>query len=662
MFRLPTTWLTLLLALVLACPDAVGQPSGLAIDGGSRYDLVPFLQHAEDPTDGWWPYDEQCRLLPPEDGPVFASVSDPASSSVPGFSTHPQWFHIRLRHIESSPQRRWLVVGNPHLDRIDLLVGHRGQLIAHAQGGDLLPFDRRAVPHRQHVFPVDMLPGEEVDLHLRVWSSSSLDAPIQLWLPESLIRRDHAIYLLLGLYFGITAGLMGHALVLYAAMRDRVYLLYAGVRSTIGLGLLALSGLGAEFVWTDGGPWNRVLQQVGLTLAGVLAVQFTRRFLDTRQHVPRLDRVLRMLGTLWLVIFLLTSLWPQHRFIPLLMLLFLLTTAVLAVVGLHAIRYRRIGAEYFCMAWSVSLVGSMAEIAIRMGYWTRPDAISQPLVIGSTVEMVLMAFALGERIRAERSAKRRAQALQIREAARLQEVRRTSAEKSRLLAAVTHDLRQPVYAITLATQSLAQQTDRPVSALTLMQMREAIASADHMLDSLHTMSRLEVGALRPQMADFSIQPLLERIDVIHGLQARTKGLRWTVTPGVTRVRSDPVLLERILGNLASNAVRYTLRGGVVIACRPRRDGLLLQVWDTGIGVPPENLETIFGAYFRGVPETATDSGVGLGLFIVRHTAALLGITLGLRSQPGRGSCFWLRVPLAPVRPAAAPDLAARTHR
>ena len=509
-----------------------------------------------------------------------------------------------------------------------------------------------------------MLPGEEIDLHLRIWSSSSLDAPIQLWLPESLIRRDHAIYLLLGLYFGITAGLMGHPLVLYAAMRDRVYLLYAGLRLTIGLALLALSGLGAEFVWTHGGPWNRVLQQVGLTLAGMLAVQFTRRFLDTRQHMPRLDRGLHLLSAIWLVIFLLTSLWPQQQLVPLLLLLVLLTTAVLVVAGLQAIQHRSIGAEYFCMAWSVSLLVSVAEIAIRMGYWTRPDAISQPVVIGSTIEMVLMAFALGERIRAERSAKRRAQALQIREAARLQEVRRTSAEKSRLLAAVSHDLRQPVYAITLATQSLAQQPDRPVSACTLMQMREAIASADHMLDSLHTMSRLEVGALRPHMADFSIQPLLERIDLIYGLQARTKGLRWTVTPGVTQVRSDPVLLGRILGNLASNAVRYTRRGGVVIACRPRRDGLLLQVWDTGIGVPPENVESIFGAYFRGVPETETDSGVGLGLFIVRHTAALLGITLGLRSRPGRGSCFWLRVPLAPlvpVRPAAVPDLAARTH-
>lgn len=658
--RWPNPWravLACLLALCLQGGARAEHQAELVIDGAYRYDLVPHLLHAEDPTDRWWPYDAEGRLLVSGDRPTFLPLSGPEAIARLGFSDHPQWFHIRLRHIDSSPQRRWLVVANPHLDRIDLLIGSHGRLVAHDRGGDLLPFDHRTVPHRQHVFPIDLLTGDEVDLYLRVWSGSSLDAPIQIWMPEALIRRDHAIYLLLGLYFGITAGLVGHALVLYAAMRDQVYLVYAGMRAAVGLGLLAMSGLGAEFIWTEGGHWNRTWQQTGLTLSGLLAVQFARGFLDTRDRVPWIDHALKALGGIWLTCFIVTSLWTDHPLVQALLFLAVFTIGVLLLVGGHAMHHRQIGGAYFFLAWSASLAGSLLELLIRLGFWIRPDVITQPLVIGSTVDMVLMAFALGERIRAERRAKQQAQALQIREAARLHELRRTSAEKSRLLAAVSHDLRQPVYAITLATQSLAHQPDRPVPAFTLMQMREAIASADHLLDSLHTMSRLEAGALRPQVNSFSIQPLLERIDVVYGLQARAKGLRWTVTPGLTWVRSDPILLERILGNLAANAVRYTQRGGVVIACRPRRDGLLIQVWDTGLGIPADQLDAIFAAYFRGVAETETDNGVGLGLFIVRQSSLLLGIQLGVRSRPGRGSCFWIKVPLAldvGPQPAGAP--------
>lgn len=660
--QLLTTWLA---GLLLVCTQAVAwatDPPELRIEAEARYDLVPHLLYADDPPGTWWPYDDDELLRTDGPGPLFVPLAGPGAAPRLGFSDDVQWFHVRLRHTGASPLRRWLVVGNPHLDQIDLLIGSQGRLRAHERGGDLLPFDHRAIPHRQHVFPIDLLPDQPVDLYLRVRSASSLEIPLDLWQPESLIRRDHAVYLLLGLYFGISAGLMGQTLVMYAAMRDRIYLQYAGLRLTIGLGLMALSGLGAEFVWTGGGHWNRTLQQLGITLAGVLAVEFSRRFLGTPERMPRVDPHLHGLGAVWMACFMLTSLWPEHPFVPQLLILALATVVVLVLLGTYSLRLGLIGAPQFLAAWAAMLIGALLELAIRMGYWTRPDSVSQPLVAGSTLEMILMAFALGGHIRAERRARQDAQAQQISEAARLHEVRRTSAEKSRLLAAVSHDLRQPVYAITLAAESLARRPDRPVSSVTLNQMREAIASADHLLDALHTMSRLEVGALRPRLSCFSIQPLLDRVDVVYGLQARAKGLRWTVTPGIAHVYSDPILLERILGNLVANAVRYTQQGGVVVACRPRRDGLLVQVWDTGIGVSPEQADTIFEAYFRGVPETETDNGVGLGLFIVRESAALLGIEVGMRSRPGRGSCFWIKIPLAFKTWPDRSDPEAPTHR
>lgn len=652
-------WLAVEMVTAIVVRPAVGQPDVIEVGMAPEQILSDQARMARDPSLTWWPFDPEGRQLPLPPGMVFRP---PALGETPlsiGFTGSALWFHWRLRLADDAPARWWLAVANPQLDRIDLLISQDGQLLTHDQGGDLLPFDQRKVPHRHHVFPLWLKPGQVIDVHLRIHSHSSMEAPVTLWQPDHLIRQDHRLYMGLGLYFGMMVGMVIYTFFLYAAMRDRVYLLYAGMRLAVGMGLLALSGLGAEFLWPGGGEWNRIWQLVGLTAGGAMALAFGRGYMLTADRVPRLDRFLRLLVQAWLAFLLLSLVWREHPLVPVLLVLAVVTAAVLALLGVLAMRQRRIGGLYFLLAWLSLLCGAAMEVVIRCGYWARPDIIGQPLVIGSGIEMLLMCFALAERVRAERRAKQRAQALQIREAARAHEARRASAEKSRLMAAISHDLRQPVYAITLATESLGHGAGSAVPLPTLEQLRAAIASADHLLDALHTLSRLELGALRPRPVVFSLESMLERIDVVYGLQARSKGLRWAVTPCLCRVRSDPILLERIVGNLAANAVRYTVCGGVLVTCRRRRDAVLIQVWDTGIGIPAHEHEAIFRAYFRGVPDTETDNGVGLGLFIVRQSALLLGIQVGLRSRPGRGSCFWLRVPLdLPACQAAGPATAA----
>lgn len=234
--------------------------------------------------------------------------------------------------------------------------------------------------------------------------------------------------------------------------------------------------------------------------------------------------------------------------------------------------------------------------------------------------------------------------------------KRTLDERSRLLSAVAHDLRQPLYAMSLATQSLARQRyPRHPDAL-LAQLRNALESVDTLLDTIDTVALLETGAMQPRLSVFSVQVMLERIDRLYGPQARARGLHWTVTPSLEVAHTDAVLLERMLGHLVSNAVRCTPLGGVLVSCRRRGRHLLFQVWDTGPGMNETELATVFELHFRGQARTETDNGVGLGLSIVHHAARLLDIGLGVRSRVGHGTCFSLRVPrgeaAAPVQLAA----------
>lgn len=266
-----------------------------------------------------------------------------------------------------------------------------------------------------------------------------------------------------------------------------------------------------------------------------------------------------------------------------------------------------------------------------------------PVLLVSVIGGNLFKFAL-EQATAKRVL--RAYAQRAREQVAREEAQHTLEEKTRFMAAITHDLQQPIYALSLATESMVRRRMERLEPETLVQMQSALHSAGELLASLAMNVRLERAALRPEIEDFSVQHMLERMDAMFAARAQQQRLRWRVLPCLAVVRSDPVMLERMVCNLISNAMRYTKQGAVLLSCRKRAAHLLIQVWDTGPGIPEHERSTIFDAYHRGSAAQPQDKGLGLGLSIVSRCAHLLDIRVELRSVPGRGSRFELRVPLA----------------
>ncbi|NRT55294.1 ATP-binding response regulator [Sphaerotilus uruguayifluvii] len=240
--------------------------------------------------------------------------------------------------------------------------------------------------------------------------------------------------------------------------------------------------------------------------------------------------------------------------------------------------------------------------------------------------------------------------------------------KSRFLAAASHDLRQPVVTIGLLIDLLREQVPAPLRPMT-ERVDEAVSSMEDLLKGLLDLSRLEAGTVRPRPQPVALQPLLDAIASHEGEAARRKGLRLRLRPSAATVVSDPVLLEQILRNLVSNAVRYTERGGVLVGVRRRGERLQIDVIDTGVGIAPEDQQAVFEEFVqldtrigapRGPALGDSSRGLGLGLSIVQRSAALLGHRLLLDSRPGRGSRFSLQLDSAvPLQPVPAPSGAAR---
>jgi PAS domain S-box-containing protein len=238
-----------------------------------------------------------------------------------------------------------------------------------------------------------------------------------------------------------------------------------------------------------------------------------------------------------------------------------------------------------------------------------------------------------------------------------------SSAKSRFLAAASHDLRQPLQAAILYNNVLKRRLDGTAQAETVGKLQSSLEALRDLLNRLLDVSRLEAGAITAEVSVVSVRILFERLEDEFAPQAQEKGIGLRMRPGDWRVRSDPQLLEQLLRNLVSNALRYTEQGRVLVGCRPAGAELRIQVWDTGIGIPPRELEAIFDEFYQvSNPERHRQAGLGLGLAIVRGLSQLLGHPVRVRSELGRGSVFEVRVPLSgphAARAEAPPIRAAR---
>jgi signal transduction histidine kinase/FixJ family two-component response regulator len=233
--------------------------------------------------------------------------------------------------------------------------------------------------------------------------------------------------------------------------------------------------------------------------------------------------------------------------------------------------------------------------------------------------------------------------------AALREAEQANLAKSKFLAAASHDLRQPIHAQGLFLEVLGRTDLTPAQQNLLASARAASEASANMLHTLLDYSRIEAGVVEPQIQPFLLQPLLNKLENELAPQANTKGIVYRSRETHAALLSDPALVELILRNLISNAIRYTERGGVLVACRVHGGAAQLEVWDTGIGIPPAQQQEVFREFHQlGNPERNRQKGLGLGLAIAQGLARLLGHELALASRPQRGSVFRLGIPLANV--------------
>jgi PAS domain S-box-containing protein len=397
-----------LLALVLALAGLAAQAQQILLPVGAQdsYNLARAFTYLEDPQ-GRLGIDD---ILQPAAQAGFRPMPQLGPGANFGLTNSAIWLRVTLQ-TEAGSAPDWLLeIAYPPLDRLELWApdgasGYRVQV-----GGDQLAFAERRIPHRNHVLPLQLAPGAATTVYLRLQSQGTVSAPARLWRPQALWKNDQAAYSALSLYFGLLLGLLLYNLLLFVSVREPAYLIYVAFAAAMGVGQAALTGLGAQFLWPQWGWWNGVSPPVGLASAAVLGLLFARSFLSSAARMPRLDKLLLAQLAGWMLALATAVTLPYTVSSWIITALAPISVATMVVVGVISVRREFAGARYFFTAWALLLLGVATLSLHNTGILPSNAITSNALLIGSALEMVLLSFALGDRMNVARRFKEQAQA------------------------------------------------------------------------------------------------------------------------------------------------------------------------------------------------------------------------------------------------------------
>jgi diguanylate cyclase (GGDEF)-like protein len=363
------------------------------VDGTENYPLGLHLSYFED-KEGRMSLQD---VLEEESRQPFT----PSDKAVPSFSFTKSslWFRLDL-HNQDSPVQRWLLEClYPPLDHINVYLIDANNNVVTYRGGDRLPFSKRAVKHRNVMFNVPLSMGESVRVYIRVRTEGSLQVPLFLRSPRALLAKDHEEQYALGLFYGALIAMLLYNLLVFASIRDISYLYYVAYIANWILFQMSLNGLAFEYLWPDFPNWGNMATPFFVGFSVLMMVLFARAFLETRIHMPRFDRFLKI-GAAFAGAAMVAAILVGYTIAMKLGTVTALVTAILIVsAGLWSLKIGVRQARFFMLAWTALLLGIVVYTLKTLGVLPSNPFTEYGMQIASVVEVILLSFALAHRMR-----------------------------------------------------------------------------------------------------------------------------------------------------------------------------------------------------------------------------------------------------------------------
>lgn len=561
------------------------------------------------------------------------------------------WFHFRISNRSEKPQALLLQINNPVLDQIDLFTSGDDIANSHIKLGDSYSFSQRPVKTRAFTIPLSLPAGSSQDYYLQIRSSSSINVPLQVGSPPDFIGDHELEEWLHGAGFGVAGGILIYHLFLWLAVRERVYRFYVLYAAAAFGYLLCFEGVGYR-LWPEQPTWNSHAQLTFIYLMLAAGPLFARDFLGTSTR--RLsDLALRLAATLSSITLIAQFFLPLATGYRLQPIVAIFVISTIAATALARWRDGMREARLFLVAWSMLLLLGLLQSLHSIGLTPAlPFSLTlNGMEMGFILQQLLLSLALASRL----NMLKREQDIQQKTLLRAEA---ENAAKSEFLAKMSHEIRTPMNALLGITQLLQDTSLDHTQKSYVDTLHRSGHALLHVINDILDYSKITAGKITLENTDFDLQALVDECIQVFSLSAQEKSLSLQCVIGndfTRNLRGDPNRLRQVLLNLLSNALKFTAQGSVQLHVRrlsafaDGRVRLEFTVRDTGIGIPPEKIDSLFDWFTQADSSTAREyGGTGLGLTISQQLINLMGGAIRVDSQPGKGSSFSFSIVLSPA--------------
>jgi len=663
--RSPLSALLVTVILLAGIPSnlfAASHPSKSAIS------TTPYALsvNGDNLTDGMvWLRDEKHQLTP--DSALVALQQHGKQNQRghhPSFGFERATIWLLLNITNDSNETDWILqAGRAHIDHLDLfLLDDQGRQLHHWRHGDQVSWSERPYPHSNLLFPLELETQKSYQLMIRTSSTGGIEMPMSLHTPYGFQQYDAAIQKFIGLYLGAILVTLLFNLLLFIAIRDSSYLMYVLYIACLLLYLASRESLTFSWFWPEQ-PWLNNHVQAASAIAGLgFFSLFANAFLQLKKSLPVISRGLIFFGGGLLVAALLSPLIEVGLVLRTVTLTAALLIAFVTAVTIIQIRAGYRPACYFFLSSAPLAIMIFLYVLKTYSFIDSSWLLDHGFEVGSTLEAWLLSFALAYRFTMLRDENEKIQQqatleLEQRVLERTKELHDALNARSEFLAVMSHEIRTPLHAILGTVDVLKDGMNSQKQKQQLYIVEQSGNTLLALINDILDYASIERGKLALRNEPFSLPGLANETVGIYQHNADTKGIKLELklAPELgTLCMGDPLRVRQILGNLVSNAIKFTEQGGVTVTLqRDQRnsDYVLFEVQDSGIGIPAEHTEKIFELFQQSDHSTTRRyRGTGLGLAICKQLAELIGGEIGVTSALGKGSTFWFRLPLPHTSP------------
>ncbi|MCP4130397.1 MAG: response regulator [bacterium] len=635
--------------LLLLPAEVLSAPPVELKQGLDWYELGLHLEYLENPG----------KKLEIEDvsSPGFSGrfISSNSEHLSLGFTNSAYWVRFRLRETEQrklSAERWYLELAYPLLDHVELYIPQKKGTFSVKKTGDVYPFAFREVQHRNFVFELDCNKQQEQTYYLYIKTKSSVQLPLALWTMKSFIRQQQQSFIGYGIFFGIMLVMIIYNLFLFFVIRIKSYILYVLFVMANLFWQASMEGFCFQYLWPNSPVWANRSIPFFIALLIITGILFCKDFLQTKISLPRLNIIL---GILFLIASFNTvaSFFVGYAVITQITIICSIASGCFMLLAGYismANGYRP--AIFYSIAWTAPLLGTLVLAFSKFGIVPKGFLIDHSQQFGCILEVILLSFALGDRINIIKQEKEEAQSRAI------ENLHIADTLKDEFLANTSHELRTPLNGIIGIADSMISGSEDRLSNENRANLALIISSGKRLANLVNDI--LDFSKLKNKDIELSRKPLDIRLlaDLVLDLSrplAGTKNLELVnaIKPEVPPVLGDENRIQQVLFNLVGNAVKFTESGTVSISAdltepiRKETPGLKITVSDTGIGIPVEKQAHIFKFFEQADGSLSRKyGGTGIGLPIARQLVELHGGELVVESEAGKGARFSFTLPVS----------------